>query len=286
MENKKYCVYEHIRNDTNQCFYVGKGTIKRAHTKKRNEHHDRIAKKYGMHVNILKDNLSAEEAFLLEQEVIRHYVFDLGYNIDIIGFNNNRMANGWLTNHSFGGDGSNGMVHTEEWRKKHSADMLGTKNPAYGKNYWNGYSAEQVACIKNKISNNTRGEKNPMYGVSPKDRMDKETYLRWAEKKRENSKGDKNPNYKNNTLHNKLKDDPDLRIQYYARPRGQNGRAKRIVLFDIDFRPIQTFDCITSCAEWIKVTNNLNTKISSMVSEISSSAKKGKPYRNYRFKFE
>ena len=56
--NRKYCVYEHIRNDTGQCFYVGKGTLKRANSRKRNEHHNRIANKYGMTVRIVQDGLT------------------------------------------------------------------------------------------------------------------------------------------------------------------------------------------------------------------------------------
>lgn len=45
IEQNKYCVYEHIRKDTNQCFYVGKGTLKRAYNQIRNKHHNRIVKK-------------------------------------------------------------------------------------------------------------------------------------------------------------------------------------------------------------------------------------------------
>lgn len=45
IENK-YCVYEYIRLDNNQCFYVGKGIIKRANSMIRNEHHNRIVEKY------------------------------------------------------------------------------------------------------------------------------------------------------------------------------------------------------------------------------------------------
>ena len=47
IEQNKYCVYEHIRKDTNQCFYVGKGTLKRAYNQIRNKHHNRIVKKCG-----------------------------------------------------------------------------------------------------------------------------------------------------------------------------------------------------------------------------------------------
>ena len=40
-----YYVYEHIRNDNNSCFYVGKGHGKRAYSKSRNEHHNIVKKK-------------------------------------------------------------------------------------------------------------------------------------------------------------------------------------------------------------------------------------------------
>jgi len=30
MKDHRFCVYEHIRNDNKMCFYVGKGTLKRA----------------------------------------------------------------------------------------------------------------------------------------------------------------------------------------------------------------------------------------------------------------
>ena len=73
-----YYVYEHIRNDNNSCFYVGKGHGKRAYSKSRNEHHNRIARKCGMTVNIVKENLSEEEAFKLEHELICDYVFNKG----------------------------------------------------------------------------------------------------------------------------------------------------------------------------------------------------------------
>ena len=53
-----YYVYEHIRLDNNTCFYVGKGRGKRYKYKSRNEHHDRVANKYGMKSVIIKDKLT------------------------------------------------------------------------------------------------------------------------------------------------------------------------------------------------------------------------------------
>ena len=177
-----YYVYEHIRLDNNTCFYVGKGHGNRSNYYSRNEHHDRIADKVGMKVNIVRDNLSEDDAYRLERELIHHYVFDLGYGIDIIGYNNNINENGHLTNHTFGGDGSYGMVHSEEWRKQHSIDMTGENNPMYGINIWDTYSDDKKNEIRSRLSELNSKENNNMYGISPKERMDNETYKKWRNK--------------------------------------------------------------------------------------------------------
>lgn len=284
-ESRNFCVYEHIRLDTNQCFYVGKGTLKRAKSKTRNEHHDRIANKYGMKVNIIKDNLTEKEAFQLEQDTIKHYVYNLNYGIDIIGFNNNKNENGHLTNHTFGGEGSSGMIHTKEWCKKHSEMMTGTNNPMYGKNALDYMSEEEIKKLKEIQSKNTSGKNNPMYGISPKERMDKETYEQWYQKRINNSMGEKNPNYGNDTLHKKLLEHPELKIQYYSRPSGKNGRAIPIRMFDIKNNIIKDFECTTDCAKWISETYGINSRLTSMITSIKNATIKNKIYHNI-FKFE
>ena len=66
-----YYVYEHIRLDTNQVFYVGKGKNKRCYSSKnRNKHWHNIAEKYGYYVNIVVENINEEFSFLLEKELI------------------------------------------------------------------------------------------------------------------------------------------------------------------------------------------------------------------------
>lgn len=281
-----YYVYEHIRPDNNTCFYIGKGHGDRYKCKSRNSHHDRIVKKYGMETRIIKDGLSEKEAFELEQNLIKHYVFDLGYGIDIEGY---RKSSGkMLSNHTFGGDGSNGMVHTKEWCEQHSKDMTGENNPMYGINLWDTYSEEKKNKIKNNLSNKNSGMNNPMFNVSPKDRMDSKTYNEWFAKNSDRCKkqiGNKNPNFGNDTLHNKVKDNPELRIQYYARPGSQNGRATKIHVYK-NGEYIQTFDYIGLCAEWIKNTLSLSTKIDSIRGGISESIKKCKSYRGFTFSLE
>jgi len=288
MNKNDYYVYEHIRLDNNTCFYVGKGRGKRANFISRNEHHNRIVEKCGMKVKIIKDNLSEEEAYQFERELIQYYVFTLGYGIDIIGYNNKKVELGHLTNHTFGGDGSFGMVHSEEWCKQHSVDMLGKNNPMYGINVWISYFDEKVKEIKEKLSLSSSGKNNSMYGISPKERMTNETYKNWLEKthnRLSNQYGENNPNYGNKTLHNKVKDNPELRIQYYSRPGSQNGRAKEVYVYDLDGNYIKDFGCIKDCAEWMQNEYKIKCKIDSMRPYIIKSVETGKPYKNLIFSY-
>lgn len=283
-----YYVYEHIRLDNNTCFYVGKGHGNRCNCYSRNEHHDRIADKVGMKVNIVKDNLSEDDAYKLERELIHHYVFDLGYGIDIIGYNNNPNENGHLTNHTFGGDGSYGMVHSEEWRKQHSIDMTGENNPMYGVNLWDTYSNDKKNEIRSRLSKLNSKENNNMYGISPEERMDDETYKIWRNKlvdRLKSQTGINNPNYGNKTLHNKVKDNPELRKQYYSRKGSQNGRSKEIFVYDSNKKFIKHFDYIGECCEWIKDTLSLSSNIDTIRGGISQSIKNQKTYRNMYFSF-
>lgn len=283
--NNNYYVYEHVRLDNNSCFYVGKGIGRRINNPSRNEHHDRVMNKYGMSVRIVKDGLTEQEAYDLERKTIENYVFNLGYGIDIDGYRDDSSF--YLTNQNFGGRGNYGVQHSEEWCKNHSEAMSGENNPMYGVNLWDTYSEEKKRKMKENLSLYNKGENNPMYGVSPKDRMDEETYVIWHKKVVERGKsliGNKNPNYGNTTLHDKVKDNPELRIQYYSRPGSQNGRAVKVSLYkDDEF--IEIFDCATYCAEWIKKTLNLQSKTSSMIGAMREASKNGKTYRGYTIKY-
>ena len=242
-----------------------------------------------MKVKIVKDNLSEEEAFKLEKELILYYVFDLGYGIDIIGYNNKHDETGHLTNHTFGGDGSSGMVHSDEWRKQHSKDMSGKNNPMYGVNIWDSYTEDKKEKIKEKLSRMNSNENNPMYGISPKERMSKEQYIQWNNKivsRLKAQTGDKNPNYKNTTLHNKVKDNPELRLQYYSRKGSQNGRAKEVFVYDSQKHFIKHFDYIGECCEWIKQNLSLSSKIGTIRDGITKSIKNQKKYRDMYFSFQ
>lgn len=242
-----------------------------------------------MKVNIVKENLDEETALFLEQCLIIQYVFYMGYGIDIPGFNNKDNEPGHLTNCTFGGDGVHGLVHTEEWCKQHSIDMSGDKNPMYGVNLWETFSEEKKKIIKQKLSNAFSGENNPMYGVSPEERMDAKTYKQWKEKvstRAKNNTGEKNPNYGNKTLHNKVKDRPDLRILYYSRPGGTNGKAKKVYMYNSKLELVEKFDCIKSACEWLIYTHNMDYKIGTLHHKITNSIKNNEQCFGYKFTFE
>ena len=78
-----YYVYEYIRLDTNEPFYIGKGkgTRWKNLSRKYNPKFMRIINKVDVVVNMLKINLSEEEAFEYEIEYIDSYIFDYGYDL-------------------------------------------------------------------------------------------------------------------------------------------------------------------------------------------------------------
>ena len=118
-ESRIYYVYEHIRLDKMEPFYIGKGKGERAYDLYRNDHHDAITDEYGHAVVIIADNLTEEEAYWLERDTIEDYVFNLGNGIDIEGHNDYDHELPHLTNMNWGGKGgTSGMHHSEETKQK------------------------------------------------------------------------------------------------------------------------------------------------------------------------
>jgi hypothetical protein len=101
--DKKYYVYTHSRNDTNEYFYVGKGTSKRAWSRyDRNNLWHKIAKKHGYTVRIEGYFDKEQDAFWYEKYLIGVFK-SRGYN---------------LANFTDGGDGISGYKHTEATKQK------------------------------------------------------------------------------------------------------------------------------------------------------------------------
>lgn len=119
-------VYRHIRLDKNEPFYIGIGSdvsYKRAYQLKndrRNPIWHKIASKTEIEVQIMLDNLTYEDAILKEKEFICLY-----------GRIDNKT--GILSNLTEGGEGTIGLIVSEENRKKTSERNKGKNNPMYGK---------------------------------------------------------------------------------------------------------------------------------------------------------
>ena len=162
MKNRDFYVYKHIRLDNNTCFYVGKGKGKRAYKPKRNKFYNNVRNSCGCKVVIIKNNLTEEEAFNLETEVIEDYVFVFGYGINIEGYRD--FSNNYLTNFTWGGEGASGRHHSEESKLKTSESMKG-KNK--GKHHSKEYKKNMSESMKGKMV----GEKNGMWGKPAPNRI-------------------------------------------------------------------------------------------------------------------
>lgn len=107
---KKYYVYVHRRESDGRPFYVGKGSGRRAFVKSgRCAHWQNIVRKHGYSVSIVKDGMSEACASSLEKALIY-----------VIGLQN-------LCNISPGGDGTRGVVFSDETLGKMRLAKLGVK---------------------------------------------------------------------------------------------------------------------------------------------------------------
>lgn len=107
-------VYEHLRNDTNEVFYVGMSVGKKRAYKKsgRNPHWYNIVKKAGYTVNIVYKDIEWDEAKKIEILLIEKY-------------GRKDLGTGILVNMTDGGEGALGVIISEENKKKMSKSMKG-----------------------------------------------------------------------------------------------------------------------------------------------------------------
>lgn len=182
-----YYVYEWIRLDTNEPFYVGMGHSNRCYqlTRGNNYHFNNIVKSIPVAVNILHDNLDEQTAFGLEVWYIREYRDIIGYNLTNIndGGEGNAMKG---ENHPF--YGKKRPEHAEKMRIKFKGEnnpmygRKGSNNPNYKKhhteetkkkiseaNKGNKHTDEQKKKIGMSMKGKLAGENHPMYGKYGKD---------------------------------------------------------------------------------------------------------------------
>ena len=143
MDERRFYVYEFYKKETNEVFYVGKGTGSRMYDyKKRNRYFINIVNKYDCASRKVYDNLTNEEAIKLE--------------IALIAL---RRAEGVkLCNMTNGGDGFASGKQNPTYRISHK----GKNNQFYGKKHTEETKAKISANRKGKGGRS--GKDNPMYG--------------------------------------------------------------------------------------------------------------------------
>ena len=179
MSTNIYYVYEYLREDGSP-YYIGKGKGSRAWEEK---YHTIKPPKDESRIHIIKENLSEEEAFSLEKELIKQY-----------GRKDN--GTGILRNMTDGGQGCSGRIYSDETRRKISeankrrvySEETKLKISNSVKKLWESEEYREAMSesmskghlgttlsdeTKNKLSEMNKGEKNPMYGKIPWNKKDK-----------------------------------------------------------------------------------------------------------------
>ena len=180
--NNDFYVYIYWRLDTNDIFYVGKGCGRRwKYLHDRNEHFTNIINKYPVVVEIIKDNLTENEAFYWEEEIINRLIFEYGYSIDIPN-NRSKEKGRHLVNKTWGGEGVR-RFFSEEEKQKVRERMKGEGNPFYGRCFKESMSEETYnKWMQRRIECGT-GENNPMYGKHGKDNPNSKSVICLTTKK-------------------------------------------------------------------------------------------------------
>ena len=107
-------VYRHRTLDTHEVFYIGIGSLKRSKSRHRSIFWKNVVDKHNYYVEILRHNLSWEEACELEQLLIKEY-------------GRRDLRTGCLVNMTDGGEGSPGKKIAIKTREKMSKSHKGKK---------------------------------------------------------------------------------------------------------------------------------------------------------------
>ena len=110
-----YYTYAHLTEDTNQIFYIGKGTGSRAFEKgkDRNPHWTAVVNKHGGYYATILAYWDTEQAAYDHEKLLISSFIDIGYN---------------LTNKTPGGEGiPKGYKFSEDAKKKMSLSHIGSK---------------------------------------------------------------------------------------------------------------------------------------------------------------
>lgn len=245
-----FYVYGLYDKQTNEILYVGKGKNTRSKTHRtlllENKHpNPKLQNKFNSLLennndvidSIIQDNLSENEAFQKEIELISFY-----------GIQN--LCN--LTSGGFGGDCITNHPNRELIIKRSATSRKGLKRSEETKNkiklkrnLWQ--QTEEYKQFVNRMSHERTGKNNPMYGTIEKEEHKKQRMKNFLDKPRWN-KG--------------LTKDEDPRLEKLAFWKNKlPPNAKKIKIIDINSGEILEFEAIKRFIEYIKnKINKCNTK--------------------------
>ena len=147
MESQNFYIYEWYNIDTGVVFYVGKGTNNRYKVlSNRNKYFLNYYNKYNCNVRKVFTELTEEEAFKKEQELIQFY----------------QKQSQCFCNLTIGGEGISGYRHTKDAKHKISETHKGEQNSQFGITLKERLGDRYDEFIENRKSQFV-GEKNPNY---------------------------------------------------------------------------------------------------------------------------
>jgi hypothetical protein len=147
------CIYYHLK-PCGEVFYIGIGNDKRPNSKQnRNKYWHNIIEKYGYEVQVLKNDLSWEDAIELEILLISW-------------FGRKDLKLGTLVNMTDGGEGNKNIVMTPESNMKRSLALKGKPQTNKGRPR-KGHSQE----TKDKMSLSKKGKKTQPHSEERKAKM-------------------------------------------------------------------------------------------------------------------
>lgn len=222
-QQKRYYVYAWYTKDTNEIFYIGKGTGKRYLTRKReNKFFMNVLNAHDSDSFILKDGLSEKEAFDLEIILIEYY----------------RKKSRILTNICDGGENPPKMYgkRPEEWGEKIKKGVISAykKNPELRKKSSDRMKAFlQTEKGKDFIKKSVQSRNN--------DKFRKEQSIRC--KKANNTKEYKD---KQSKIMKEIYSSEEIRERWRG---GKNPRAQSVKQFDLNKNFIKEYDTITQASK-------------------------------------
>lgn len=151
-----FYIYRHIRPDTNEVFYIGKGnTLSKSHSNRAYEKHRR--NKWWQNI-VSKNNGEYKVEILFECETEAHVNKKEIEFISLYGRKD--LGKGTLVNLTDGSDGSIGVIVSDKTRLKLSEIFSGENHPNFGKKLSVETCSRKSDAMK-KSDKNLKGEKLP-----------------------------------------------------------------------------------------------------------------------------